>query len=151
MAYLLIRKRRIFGVASLSFIDCPLTLGGTLQGVIKVPKRLERIKGIEIRLLCLRSFRRKTISSDEWFPRKFVSADKINFLEDSTVIPVNLQIPDALPPGENSLRRGRIQWRLEVKTTPNKRPYFHASFPLQVANDPEQKRPAAHAAHTREN
>ncbi|MGA3266658.1 MAG: hypothetical protein ABSE16_07540 [Verrucomicrobiota bacterium] len=143
---------RKFGQSIFEMAAVPAAPGGTLEGEIQVPTKLQPLHGLHLRLSCLRRTttgagkNRQTTEKILWEDEKWLKPDLPQTGVNATGIPVYFKLPEGQP--ESTPARGDgIHWRLEASAK-LRGPGFHASFdvpvfklaePPEVSEDPTAK------------
>lgn len=132
---------RRFGQSFFEMAAMPGALGGTLEGMIQVPARLQPEHGLHLRLSCLRrttSGAGKSRSTSEkilWQDEKWLRPDLPQTDVNATGIPVYFKVPSDQPESTPSQGDG-IHWRLEASAKV-RGPNYHASFEVPVFKVPD--------------
>ena len=129
-----------FGQSFFEMAAMPGVLGGTLEGMIQVPTRLQPEHGLHLRLSCLRRTTsgtgnsRSTTEKILWQDEKWLRPDLPQTDLNATGIPVYFKLPADQPESTPSSGDG-IHWKLEA-TAKVRGPNYHATFEVPVFKVP---------------
>jgi len=131
---------RRFGQSFFEMAAMPGAPGGTLEGLIQVPARLQAEHGLHLRLSCLRRTtsgtgnNRSTTEKILWQDEKWLRPDLPQTDLNATGIPVYFKLPADQPESTTSRGDG-IHWKLEASAR-LRGPNYHATFEVPVFNVP---------------
>ena len=132
---------RRFGQSFFDMAAMPGALGGTLEGLIQVPARLQAEHGLHLRLSCLRRTTsgsgnsRSTTEKILWQEEKWLRPDLPQTDLNATGIPVYFKLPADQPESTPASGDG-IHWKLEASARV-RGPNYHATFEVPVFNVPD--------------
>ena len=132
---------RRFGQSFFEMAAMPGALGGTLEGMIQVPARLQPEHGLHLRLSCLRRTTsgtgksRSTTENILWQDEKWLRPDLPQTDMNATGIPVYFKLPPDQPESTTSYGDG-IHWKLEASAKV-RGPNYHATFEVPVFKLPD--------------
>ena len=113
--YLWLRRWK-WGRSELELGTLPGVLGGKFAAVIHIPRKVRAVEGFNVQLSCNETTVRKGSEGDEtsekalWCEELVTTDDLAKSIPGQTIIPVEYEIPDHLPPTGD-----KIHWRLTAR------------------------------------
>jgi len=131
-------QRVLFGAASLKLVTVPAVVGGRLEGIIHLPRKVRAADGFRLRLECVRTFGDLGEQQEElWADENTIDFD-VETDATRTAIPVQFDLPDDQPGTDPDAERP-VSWRLDV-TARNPGVDLRVRFDVPVSETARQPR-----------